>query len=63
MDVPAIQNRLAATGMRVLDVEVLRLDPETDVGDYEPMLAIAARLRASDLLVHGAGSRPLASCG
>lgn len=54
VDVAAIENRLAATGMKVLDVEVFRLDPETEVGDYEPMLAIAARLRASDLLVHGA---------
>jgi sugar phosphate isomerase/epimerase len=56
VDVPAIQNRLAATGMKVLDVEVFRLDPETEVGDYEAMLAIAARLRATDLLVHGADS-------
>ena len=54
VDVPAIEKRLAATGMKVLDVEVFRLGPETEVGDYEPMLAIAARLRASDLLVHGA---------
>lgn len=54
VDVAAIEKRLAATGMKVLDVEVFRLDPETEVGDYEPMLAIAARLRASDLLVHGA---------
>jgi sugar phosphate isomerase/epimerase len=54
VDVPAIQKRLAATGMKVFDVEVFRLDAETDVGDYEPMLAIAARLGASDLLVHGA---------
>ena len=56
VDVPAIQKRLAATGMKVFDVEVFRLDAETDVGDYEPMLAIAARLGASDLLVHGADS-------
>ena len=54
VDVPAIQKRLAATGMKVFDVEVFRLDAETEVGDYEPMLAMAARLGASDLLVHGA---------
>lgn len=54
VDVAAIEQRLAATGMKVLDVEVFRLDPETEVADYEPTLAIAARLRASDLLVHGA---------
>jgi sugar phosphate isomerase/epimerase len=54
VDLPAIQQRLAATGMKVLDVEVFRLDAGTDVADYEPMLALAARLGASDLLVHGA---------
>lgn len=54
LDVAAIERRLSGTGMKVLDVEVFRLDPETEVADYEPMLAIAARLRASDLLVHGA---------
>ena len=54
LDVAAVQERLAATGMQVLDVEVFRLDPETEVDDYEPMLAVAARLRATDLLVHGA---------
>ena len=53
LDVAAIEQRLAATGMKVFDIEVFRLDPETDVVDYEPALAIAARLRASDLLVHG----------
>jgi len=54
VDVPAIEKRLADTGMKVFDVEVFRLDPQTRVADYEPMLEISARLRASDLLVHGA---------
>ena len=54
VDVAAIEQRLAASGMKVLDVEVFRLDPETQVADYEPMLATAARLSATDLLVHGA---------
>jgi sugar phosphate isomerase/epimerase len=54
LDVAAIEKRLADTGMKVFDIEVFRLDPETEVADYEPTLAIAARLRASDLLVHGA---------
>jgi sugar phosphate isomerase/epimerase len=53
IDVAAIEERLAATGMKVLDVEVFRLDPHTRVADFEPVLAAAARLRASDLLVHG----------
>jgi sugar phosphate isomerase/epimerase len=54
LDVPAIENRLADTGVRVLDVEVFRLAPETDVARFEPVLAMSARLRATELLVHGA---------
>lgn len=46
--------RLADTGVRVLDVEVFRLDPLTDVAAFEPVLASAARLGASEVLVHGA---------
>jgi sugar phosphate isomerase/epimerase len=48
------ERRLADTGVRVLDVEVFRLAPETKVAEFEPMIAAAARLRASELLVHGA---------
>jgi len=54
VDAAAIEKRLADTGMKVLDIEVFRLDPETRVADFEPMLAISRRLGASDLLVHGA---------
>jgi len=54
IDPAAIEKRLADTGMKVLDVEVFRLDAETKVDDYEPMLALSQRLGASDLLVHGA---------
>jgi sugar phosphate isomerase/epimerase len=46
--------RLADSGVRVLDVEVFRLAAETRVAEFEPVLAAAARLRASELLVHGA---------
>jgi sugar phosphate isomerase/epimerase len=45
--------RLADTGVKVLDVEVFRLAPGTKVADFEPALAAAARLRASEILVHG----------
>jgi len=48
------ERRLADSGVRVLDVEVFRLAPETRVAEFEPVLAAAARLRASQLLVHGA---------
>ena len=46
-----IERRLADTGIEVLDVEIFRLKPETDVADYEPAVATAARLGASHLLV------------
>lgn len=46
--------RLADRGVRVFDVEVFRLAPETRVAEFEPVLAASARLRASELLVHGA---------
>ncbi len=54
VEVAEIEKQLADSGVPVLDVEVFRLAPETTVGDFEPMMAIAARLRATDLLVHGA---------
>jgi sugar phosphate isomerase/epimerase len=54
LDVPAIERQLADTGVRVLDVEVFRLQADTQVADFEPTLAIAARLGATELLVHGA---------
>lgn len=53
-DVAEIEGRLADTGVTVLDVEVFRLTPGTSVAGFEPAMAIAARLRATDLLVHGA---------
>jgi sugar phosphate isomerase/epimerase len=53
-DVPEVERRLSETGVRVLDVEVFRLAPETNVAQLEPALATAQRLGASELLVHGA---------
>ena len=49
-----LERRLADTGMRVLDVEVFRISAESNVQDYEPMMAAAARLGATELLAHGA---------
>ena len=54
IDVPEIEKRLAATGLRVLDVEVFRLSAQTKVADFEPAMADAGRLGASQLLAHGA---------
>lgn len=53
-DVARLEERLADTGVGVLDVEVFRLTPETKVGEFEPAMAAAARLRATEMLVHGA---------
>jgi sugar phosphate isomerase/epimerase len=49
-----LERRLADTGVRVLDVEVFRIEAATDVPAYEPTMALAARLKATELLVHGA---------
>jgi len=54
LDIPLIEACLRETGVRVLDVEVFRLTPETRVADWENVLAISQRLGASDILVHGA---------
>jgi sugar phosphate isomerase/epimerase len=48
-----VERRLADTGIKVLDVEIFRLKPDTRVSDYEPAIATAARLGASELLVAG----------
>jgi sugar phosphate isomerase/epimerase len=53
-DMRELEARLADTDLAVLDVEVFRLDPATRVADFEPAMEAAARLRATDLLVHGA---------
>lgn len=47
------QRRLADTGVKVLDVEIFRLKPDTRVADYEPAIETGARLGASDILVAG----------
>ena len=44
---------LADTGIQVLDVEILRLRPDTDVRSFAPMLATGARLGARHVLVAG----------
>ena len=45
--------RIADTGMTVLDVEIFRLQPDTDVSDYRAALETAARLGAREALVAG----------
>ncbi len=48
-----VLSALADTGVRVLDAEIFRLRPDTQVADYEAALATAARLGARELLVAG----------
>ncbi|NML30311.1 sugar phosphate isomerase/epimerase family protein [Paraburkholderia antibiotica] len=45
--------RLRDTGVKVLDVEILRLKPDTDVNDALPMLDAAAEFGARYVLVAG----------
>jgi sugar phosphate isomerase/epimerase len=55
-DTPVIREtlaRLAGTGIRVLDIEILRLTPTTRVADFLPVLETAARLGAANALVAG----------
>jgi sugar phosphate isomerase/epimerase len=53
-DVAQVEKRLADTAVRMLDVEVFRLTPETKITEFESAMAIAQRLGATELLVHGA---------
>ncbi|MFF7706144.1 TIM barrel protein [Pseudomonas sp. NPDC007930] len=45
--------RLRDTGLKVLDIEILRLKPDTEVASFEPHLALGAEFGASELLVAG----------
>lgn len=54
LDVAEIEKRLADTGVGVLDVEVFRLAPQTNIKEFEAVMAAAQRLGATELLVHGA---------
>src|SRR5207249_2575267 len=54
LDASELERRLADTGVRVLDVEVFRLAPQTDIKEFEAVMATAQRLGATELLVHGA---------
>ena len=48
-----IQGRLRATGLDVLDIEVIWLGPESDPAAYAPALETGARLGAKHVLVVG----------
>ena len=37
-----LEQRLADTGVKVLDVEIFRLDPDVDLMAFEPALAVSA---------------------
>lgn len=45
--------RLRDTGVRVLDIEILRLKPETRVADFAAVLEAGAEFAASEVLVAG----------
>ena len=54
LELPEVERRLGETGVRVLDVEVFRLTAQTHVEEWAGVLEISARLKATELLVHGA---------
>ena len=59
-----VQRRLADTGLKVLDVEFIRITPDTRVADFVPMLETAARVGATHVLAGGndADEKRLAAC-
>ena len=55
-DTPMVREvlrRLGDGGLKILDVEFIRLTPDTRVADYVPMLETAARLGAKHVLAGG----------
>ena len=61
-DTPMVREtakRLADTGLHVLDIELFRLTPDTDVRDYRAALETGARLGAREALVAGNDPDPL----
>src|ERR1700716_2111091 len=47
------ERRRKDTGLRVLDIEIFRLRPDTVVADYEAALATGARFGATEALIAG----------
>ena len=55
-DTPLVREtarRLEDTGVRVLDIEIFRLKPDTDVASYRAALETGSRLGAREVLVAG----------
>lgn len=48
----AIERRIAETGLRVLDVETVRVTPQTDVAALAPVLEFAGRLGADWIMAN-----------
>lgn len=58
--VKAVKKALSESGLSVLDIEILRLKPNTQVrNDYEPVIALGAELGASNVLVAGNDADPI----
>src|SRR3954470_11981006 len=47
----SIESRLAATNVRVQDVEVFRISPQTDVASWQSTFAFAGALGAKNVLI------------
>jgi len=53
LEVEKIRSRIQDTGVRVLDVEIFRLTPQVRIPEFERVMAVAAELKATQLLVAG----------
>jgi sugar phosphate isomerase/epimerase len=47
------RKRLSDTGIKVADIEILRLKPETRVSDFEAIFEVGAEFGATDVLIAG----------
>ena len=57
-----VKSLLASTGISVLDIEIFRLKPDTNVRDYLPYIELGCELGARNLLVAGNDSNWLRLC-
>ena len=48
-----VRDLISSTGIQVLDIEIFRLRPDTNLNDYIPFIALGAELGARNLLVAG----------
>ena len=48
-----VKSLVSSTGMKVFDIEIFRLKPDTNIKDYVPFIELGAELGATNMLVAG----------